>query len=410
MSGLLEGVRVLDAGILLGATTGMYLADMGADVVKVESPPRGDYVRDFLGQITPHHSPTYMQCNKNKRSLTLNLRAPAGRELFFELLRSSDVYIDGFVAGRAESLGIGYEDQKKVKPDIIYCQVTGYGAQGPYSQVPTHGYLMSALAGALSVEIAGDGSVRPAENTDIFEGTASGGDASSAEAAYAAMHIAAALVQRARTGEGCKLDASGADSVIAAGHIGAVTTLNFERLIDPDDFEGAPSADSEIAAKYAHYRTSDNRIVMLAATEHKFWDTFCRAIGREDLARLKNESAPSDWGFYEGLKPELQKVFAQRSLEEWMSLAITEGIPIGPTNRVRELQDDPQLEAREILLTSEHPNAGPFTYVGTPVMVQDQPYSIRLHSPEMGEHTDAILKELGHSQSEIEKWRSDGVV
>jgi crotonobetainyl-CoA:carnitine CoA-transferase CaiB-like acyl-CoA transferase len=410
VSELLEGVRVLDAGILLGATIGMHLADLGADVIKIESPFRGDYQRDFLGQITPHHSPTFLQCNKNQRSLTLNLRSDRGRRLFIELLATADVYVDGFVAGQAEKLGVGYEAQKRVKPDIVYCQFTGFGASGPYATVPVHGYLMSALAGALSVDIDDRGVVVPAPNRDIFDGTASGGDASSSAASYAAMHIAAALVRRARTGEGCKLDSSGADGVIAAGHIGAVTTLCFDQLIDQDQFEGAPSADRDLIAKYAHYRTKDDRIVMLAATEHKFWDNFCRAVGREDLARYKIESKPSDWGLFEGLHAELEGIFATKTLDEWMALAVAEDIPMGPTNRVSELLGDSQISTREILVPSEHPSAGPFVYVGTPVMVGGQPYAIRRHSPELGEHTYELLGELGYSRSQVDAWKADGIV
>jgi crotonobetainyl-CoA:carnitine CoA-transferase CaiB-like acyl-CoA transferase len=252
--------------------------------------------------------------------------------------------------------------------------------------------------------------VRPSANTDIFDGTASGGDASSSVAAYAALHVAAALVRRDRTGEGCKLDASGADAVIAAGHIGAVTTLNFERLIDQDDFEGSPSADLGLVAKYWHYVTKDGRIVMLAATEHKFWDNFCRAVDRPDLMKYKVESAPSDWGFFEGLREELQEIFATRTFDEWLALGMAEDFPIGPTNRVADLVDDAQISAREVIVESRHPQAGPFVYVGTPVIVSDQPYEIRRHAPELGEHTFEILRELGHSTSEIQEWKEEGIV
>jgi crotonobetainyl-CoA:carnitine CoA-transferase CaiB-like acyl-CoA transferase len=350
-----------------------------------------------------------MECNKNKRSLTLNLRVPEGRAIFFELLQTADVFIDGFVAGQSDKLGIGYEAQKSVKPDIVYCQFTGFGSDGPYATVPTHGMLMSALAGATTMEIDGD-DVKPVPNTDTFGGTASGGDANASIASYAALHILAGLLQRDRTGAGCRLDASGADGVIAAGHIGAVTTLNFDRIIDQDQFEGSRTADRELNSKYTYYRTKDDRIVLLAAIEHKFWDNFCRAVGREDLMDHKDESRPTDWGMVQGLRQELQQIFATKTLEEWMEIAVDADIPIGPTNRVSDLMTDPQIRAREILYPSEHPSAGPFLYVGTPVVVQGQPFEIRRHSPELGEHTAEILGELGYASSQVDAWKEAGVV
>ena len=134
MSKLLEGVRVLESAVLFnGDSLGALLGDLGADVIKIESPGMGDYLRDFLGQITPHHSPAHIQVNKNKRSVTLDLRSDEGRALFFELLQTADVFIDGFAGNACAKLGIGYEQQKAAKPDIVYCQYSGYGSSGPLS-------------------------------------------------------------------------------------------------------------------------------------------------------------------------------------------------------------------------------------------------------------------------------------
>src|SRR5258708_27679615 len=153
---LLQGVRVIESAMLLtGDHLGTLLGDLGADVIKVERPPAGDYIRDFLGQIRPRYSPAHVQVNKNKRSVGLDLRQPESLEVFWRLMATADVFVDGAAGDAAASLGIGYEEQRRRKPDIIYCQVSGYGA-GPYAGVPTHGALMNALAGR-SPQVVGDG-------------------------------------------------------------------------------------------------------------------------------------------------------------------------------------------------------------------------------------------------------------
>ena len=156
-----HGIRVVECAVLFnGDTVGMWLGDMGADVIKVESPEQGDYLRDMLGQIVPHHSPAHLQVNKNKRSLTLDLRRDEGRDVFWDLLRTADVFVDGFLAGACDALGIGYERQREVKPDIVYCHCSGFGATGPYARVPTHGQMMNALAASVPLATGDDGLVR----------------------------------------------------------------------------------------------------------------------------------------------------------------------------------------------------------------------------------------------------------
>src|SRR3954470_14734240 len=143
----LEGVRVLESATLFtGDHVGTLLGDLGADVIKIESPFQGDYLRDFLGQITPHHSPAHVQVNKNKRSVTLDLRTDEGKEIFWRLLETADVFLDGNAGDALDRLGVGYAEQRKRKPDIVFCQVSGFGHGGPYGRVPTHGQMMNALA------------------------------------------------------------------------------------------------------------------------------------------------------------------------------------------------------------------------------------------------------------------------
>src|SRR3954447_23161162 len=180
---LLDGVRVLESAQLFnGDTLGVLLADLGADVIKVESPFRGDYLRDFLGQVQPHYSPAHLQVNKNKRSLALDLRGERGREIFFRLLQTADVFVDGNASNALDKLGIGYEQQRAVKPDIVYCQYSGFGSTGPYAPIPTHGQMMNAAGGAVPLKMCDDGLVRYDRSPQFFNGLASGGEGTAAGA------------------------------------------------------------------------------------------------------------------------------------------------------------------------------------------------------------------------------------
>ena len=175
---VLSGIKVLDmTRVVAGPTATQCLGDFGADVIKVESTRGGDYLRDFLGQITPHHSPAHLYVNRNKRSVTLNLRSDEGREKFFELLKTADIFVDGFAGDACAKLGIGYEDQIKVKPDIIYAQCSGFGAKGPLAQIPTHGQMMGALGGGVPLEMGGDGLVRIKGHETFADGTVVGATA-----------------------------------------------------------------------------------------------------------------------------------------------------------------------------------------------------------------------------------------
>jgi formyl-CoA transferase len=401
---LLGGVRVLECAVLFnGDHTGRLLGDMGADVIKIESPGTGDYLRDFLGQITPHHSPAHLFANRNKRSLTLNLRAPEGRELFFALLQTADIFVDGFAGDACARLGIGYAEQRRAKPDIIYCQCTGYGARGPYARIPTHGEMMGALAGGTPLEMGPDGLVHPRAGSSAM------GDGTLVGATHAALAAVAALSYRHRTGQGACIDGAGSDAVLATRWFPAVYAWNDGRITDRRGM--AATGDEGGGAKYQFYQTRDGRFLLFCAIEHKFWDNFCRAVGRDDLRQAKDTRAPVDFaGDQLELRRELQKIFHTRTLAEWVEIARAHDIAMGPAHPVEEVRDDPHLRAREIIYEGVHPGAGPFTYVGWAAPVAGQPFEVRRPAPALGEHTDELLAELGHSPAQIARWREQGIV
>jgi len=395
---LLEGVRVVECAVLFnGDQTGRLLGDLGATVVKVEAPGVGDYLRDFLGQITPHHSPAHMYVNRNKRSMTLDLRSDEGRRVFFELIKTADIFVDGFAGEACARLGIGYEQQRAVKPDIIYAQCSGFGAHGPYASIPTHGQMMGALGGGVKLETGADGLVKDVGG--LGDGTVVG-------ATNTALTALAALIRRDRTGEGAYIDGAGSDAVLATQWFFAIYAWNDDRLTDRRGMAGGESS-----AKYHFYETSDAKYVLFCGIEPKFWVNFCRAIDRPDLIEANDDSAPVDFGgSTAGLAHALAEIFRSRTQVEWTQIALEADIALGPAHQVADLRSDPHLAARGIVHESVHPHAGPFTSVGWPAPIDGQPFEIAHAAPLLGEHTDEILAELGFDPAAIERLHADRVV
>lgn len=415
MSKLLAGIRVLESAQLFnGDSLGMFLGDVGADVIKVESPFLGDYLRDFLGQITPHHSPAHLQVNKNKRSVTIDLRQEPGRAVFWRLLDTADVFIDGNMAGVMDKLGVGYEAQQACKPDIIYCQYTGYGSEGPYADIPTHGQMMNALAAATPMRMTDDGLMHPIHPAPGRMGDMlMGGDGTAAGAIHAAFHVAAALVRRERTGQGTFIDVAGHDGVIAQAWIGATYALNYERISDRSSLPAERGAEGSTSAKYQWYETRDRKNMLFCCIEPKFWRNFCNAIGRGDLLEAHDERHPVDFGGGEiELRRELQRIFHQRDQVEWVALAAQHDIAMGPAPvTLAEARLDPHLRTRNIIVDGEHPHAGPFTYIGEAAKVAGDGYEVRYPAPLLGEHTRAILAEdLGMTDDELDRLAAAQVI
>lgn len=407
MSSLLRGVRVLEFGPLMSsAVIGMFLGDFGADVIKIENPLLGDYARNIGGVIAEGVSTGHVQRNKNKRSLTLNLKSPSGREVFWRLLATADVFVDGTIAGSAEKLGIGYEEQRARKPDIIYCQYSGFGATGPYSSIPTHGLMMGALAAQEPHVMGDDGFMRHAPYPSEVR---SGGEAATAGGVHAALGIAAALVNRERRGEGAHIDVAASDAAIRQAWINLSYALN-AHLVSHNLL--SPKNGTEYSgARHTFYETRDSKVVIFCSIETKFWRNFCTAVGRLDLYDQSDESKIVDYGNNDvELRRTLQEIFHTRDQAEWLELAATHDVCLGAAPRnLDELRADPHVQARGMIFEDIHPLVGAFTYIDTPIRVAGQSDGVDRYAPAHGEHTEEILAELG-LKDEIPALRADGVI
>lgn len=425
---LLKGLRVLECGVLInGAHVGNYFGEQGADVIKIDPPPRGDYIRNLMGIITPDHSPTHMQLNKNKRSIMLNLKSDEGKKIFFELLRTTDVFVDGFIQGACNAMGIGYEVQKAHKPDIIYVQYTGYGASGPYAPIPTHGRMMSAAGGKFRVAVSDDGLIRAVEDTEHVDGPFSGSkeaaEATWAGGIMAAWYAAAALARRDRTGEGAYIDVSAADATVVSAWTGNLYGANQHRVTEwvnmPTSPPGSPKLVEETpvegfdGAKYFFYETKDHGLILFGCIEHKWWNKFCDLVGRPDM-RDEREVPPSALDFAIGdrdLYYKLRDIILTRTREEWLALAAGHDLPIGPTNvTVAEMLADPQLRSRNVFVDVQDPVAGDFTYLGSSAVIDGEPYVLHRPAPLAGEQSAEILDELGYDSDRVAKLFEDKVV
>ena len=264
--------------LLNGAATGMMLVDLGAEVIKVESPGMGDYIR------LPETRHLHLQTNKGKKSLALDLKQEAGREILYRLLETADAFVTNAVAGANEKLGVGYEQLRARKPDIVYCQNTGFGATGPFGHVPSHGQMMDAMGGALPFTMGEDGLAVPKDDYVRRTNTlVSAGDGVSMGAIYAAFHIAAALARRERTGEGAYIDVSSAQAVVASAWLAVTTQINRPERRgwwqDP--------ANTRPVARYQAYAARDGKMLLFCPAEEKFWSKFCDLVGRPDLVPEK---------------------------------------------------------------------------------------------------------------------------
>lgn len=386
----LQGVMVLDLTRLLpGGFASMMLADFGADVIKIEPPGEGDYARKTF-PLYLHESAYFMNLNRNKRSIVLNLKAERGKELFKELVKKADVVFEGNRPGVMKKLGLDYEALAAINPRLIYCSLSGYGQTGPYHDKAGHDLNYIGFAGVLDgTGQAGGPPVMPlVQIADLVGGTNS------------VVAILLALQARYVTGRGQYIDIAMSDGVTA--WLGYASSHYMAGKPTPPRGQGRLTGGYPC---YAVYPTQDSYITV-GALEKKFWIGLCEKLGREDLIPHQYETGPGSEEVWEGLR----QIFRTRSTAEWLEILSGEDQCVGPVNDMEALFSDPHTLARDMLVTMEHPREGTIRMPGSPLKLSDTPAQMRVRPPLMGEHTAEILSALGHSQTEISELVEQGVV
>ncbi|HJR45915.1 MAG TPA: CaiB/BaiF CoA-transferase family protein [Actinomycetota bacterium] len=394
--GPLEGLRVLDLTRLLpGGYATLLLADMGADVLKVEEPGKGDYIR-WTPPIVGEFSASHIALNRNKRSMTLNLKSEEGRALFLELAGEHDVVIESFRPGVLERLGVGWSVLSERHPALIYCAITGYGQDGPRAQVAGHDANYIGYAGVLG--IIGEEGRRP-----VVPGVQVGDLAGGGMAAVIA--ILAALERRRRTGLGDFCDVSMMD--------GAMSWLTIHAAAFVATGDEPERELMHLSGRYPCYRVypAADGWLSVGALEPQFWAALVAALDRPDLA----DDAFATGARRDEVIGELEALFSKNTRAEWMQRLQGLDVCVGPVNGFGEALVDPQARARRMAFEADVPGAGEWTHIGDPLKfassaVGDQPPSLRLPPPKMGEHTDEVLRSLGRSAADIETLRSSGAV
>ncbi|HHW06336.1 MAG TPA: CoA transferase [Clostridia bacterium] len=394
MYALLEGLRVLDLTRLLpGGYATQLLGDLGAEVLKVEDPWQGDYMRWMPPRLPgTKESSLFWGLNRNKKSMTLNLKSKGGKEIFLNLVRRYDVVVEGFRPGVMEELGLGYEALKEVNPGLIMCSISGYGQDGPYRERAGHDLNFVALAGVLG--LTGEAPDRAPVVPPVQFGDLGGG------ALMAVVGILAACLARQRTGRGQYIDVSMLD-----GMISLMTMVFMEAgAAGPGHLQRGNMLLTGALANYNIYQTKDGKYLALAAFEDKFWQRFCRIIEREDLARRDHLQDPA-------VQEEIMQVFRGKTRDEWMALLGGEDICCEPVLEPAEVKEHPQVIARRMFMELTHSGAGPVEVVAPPLKFPGAPPREVLPPPGYGEHTVEVLTgELGLTPEEIQKLKEEGVL
>ena len=391
-SGPLEGIRILDLTRLLpGGYATLLLADLGADVVKVEEPGKGDYIR-WTPPIVGDFSAAHIALNRNKRSLTLNLKTDSGRAAFLRLVESFDVVIESFRPGVMARLGLGWQELRERSERLVYCAISGYGQDGPYSLMAGHDANYIGYAGVLS--IIGEEGRRP-----VLPGVQVGDLAGGGMAAVAA--ILAALVRRANTGTGDFCDISMTDGAVSWLSIHAA-----EFVATKQEPQRELMHLSGLYPCYRVYPAADGWITV-GALEPQFWAELCEAIDRPDLAGDGFATGPRR----SEVVSELESLFSTKTRAAWMDHFADRDVCVAPVKSVPEAFDDPQVRARGMVFESEVEGVGEWTHIGNPLKVGEaRTAGLRRQPPRLGEHTEEVLAGAGFSSVEIDDLRAAGSI
>jgi alpha-methylacyl-CoA racemase len=396
--GVLDGIKVLElARVPPAEMPAMILADMGAEVLKIESPepdrPAGnEWVRRTIHSFT----------NRNKRSMTLNMKSADGQAIFRKLAATADVLVEGFRPGVMKRLGADYETLRASNPRLIYCSLSGFGQDGPYRDYPAHDMNYLSLAGVLGL-IGDAGSKKPVIPLNLVADYAGA-------SLHGALGIALALFARERTGRGQLVDVSYLDTTVSLLAATPNMRFFFSDGMAPRRGEGFLGGSYPY---YAIYETRDDKLLTIGCTEPWLWANFCKAIGRPDFERFarkpdqfvraanREEAAARD---------EIEKIIKTRDRDDWYERLVKADVCVGKVYDVEEMVNDPQINHRQMIVDVEHPTHGRVRQFGVAIKLSETPGSVRSAAPLSGEHTDVVLKDLGFGATDIASLRARKII
>lgn len=391
---MLEGIKILDLSrALAGPYCTMLLGDMGADVIKIERPGKGDDSRAWGPPFIEGESAYFLSINRNKKSITLNLKSEKGKEILFKLIKISDVLIETNRPGVMEKLGLSFEEVKKVNPKIVYCSISGFGQTGPYKLRPGFDQVIQGMGGLMS--ITGEENRPPIKVgiaiTDVGAGM------------YAAIGILAALLRRDKTGKGEYIDVSMLD--------GTISWLTYQsgRYFASGEVPKPMGSGHPLIVPYQAFKTKDIYI-NIAVGNDSLWRKFCETIGLNIADDPKFSTNAKRVENKEELIKILNEILSKKTGKEWLEILNKAGIPCGPIYKLNDIFSDPHVLSRGMVSEIEHPKAGKIKLTGVPIKFKNSPGKIRLHPPLLGENNFEILEEIGYKKEEIEKFREEGVI
>ena len=396
MSGPIKGVKVLElAQIMAGPTCGLMLADMGAEVIKIEKIPGGDDTRRFLPPDINGEAAAFMMMNRNKRGIALDLKQKEGVEVFKRLVKNADVVIENFRKGTLEKLGVGYDELKKINPKIILCEISGYGRSGPYANKGGFDLIAQGMSGLMS--ITGESKDKPpmkvgAPVTDITAGI------------LGATGILAAIIAREKTGLGQRVDTSLYEA-------GIVHTYWQSAIASATGIAPGPLGSAHpLTAPYQAFKTKDKWITVGASNQNT-WLKLIDSIGRKDLQESKKfNSNANRMQYVDELAEILKKELLKKTSAEWLKIFDDKGFPCGPINNITEMFEDTQTISRKMVVDVKNKKAGSFKAIGMPIKFSDTKVENSKESPIFGQHTKEVLLENAFTNEEIDLLLQKGVI
>jgi crotonobetainyl-CoA:carnitine CoA-transferase CaiB-like acyl-CoA transferase len=386
-AGALSGLRVLElTQVMAGPFCGQVLADLGADVVKVEPPDVGDQSRRSLGfAMKGDDTAAFLAVNRNKRSVALDLKDDDQRAVFHRLVETADVVIENYRPGVADRLGVGYDALDAINPRLVDASISGFGQTGPYAQRPGFDLIAQGIAGVMSV--TGEPGGEPVKSGIPISDLSAG--------LFCAVAILSAIVARERTGRGQRIDTSLFEGALALGIWESAELWATGRTPQP------LGSAHRLTAPYQALRTRDGHITV-GGNNQRLWERLCTAVGRDDL--IEDERFATNQGRMDNrpqLVTELESALAARDTDDWVDALLESGVPVGPIHDFREVFEDPHTLAREMMVEVEHPVEGTVRALGIPVKLSDTPGSVRRPAPLLGEHTEEVLREAGVDDAQI---------